>query len=181
MRQDTTTSDSGADQAVELFVTTDGELQVSRGDALDAQILGRVTCELKDFGGEVLQNCRRVDGSFGADTNVVLRTAFQVSVNSTNRELFGQQKANTSASWSRTTSVVRIHPCTRPNSSHIAPSDAVRLSMICLLDALRLTQSEVWIVASYTRHNGRHSSRLQSRGILYVADGWMLVFSRRST
>lgn len=42
MRQDTTKGDGGTNQGVELFVTTDGELQVAGGDTLDFEILGGV-------------------------------------------------------------------------------------------------------------------------------------------
>lgn len=46
MRQDTTKSDGGADQGVELFVTTNGELEVARGNTLDLEVLGGVLSEL---------------------------------------------------------------------------------------------------------------------------------------
>lgn len=42
MWQDTTEGDGGADQGVELLVTADGELQVTRRDTLDLEILGGV-------------------------------------------------------------------------------------------------------------------------------------------
>lgn len=42
MGQDTTKCDGGADQGVELFVTTDGELQVAGRDTLDFEILGGI-------------------------------------------------------------------------------------------------------------------------------------------
>jgi hypothetical protein len=38
----TAASDGGLDEGVKLFVTTDGELQVTRGDALDLEVLGGV-------------------------------------------------------------------------------------------------------------------------------------------
>lgn len=40
--QYTSEGDGGADQRVELLVTTDGELQVAGSDALDLEILGGV-------------------------------------------------------------------------------------------------------------------------------------------
>jgi hypothetical protein len=40
--EDTTEGDGGADQGIELLVTTDGELEVARGDALDLEVLGSV-------------------------------------------------------------------------------------------------------------------------------------------
>ena len=46
--------DRGLDERVELLVTTDGELQVARGDTLDLEVLGGVSRELKNLGGEVL-------------------------------------------------------------------------------------------------------------------------------
>jgi hypothetical protein len=42
MRQDTSEGDGGADQSVELLITTDSELQVAGGDTLDFEILGSV-------------------------------------------------------------------------------------------------------------------------------------------
>lgn len=42
MRQDTSEGDGGADQSVELLITTDSELQVAGGDTLNFEILGSV-------------------------------------------------------------------------------------------------------------------------------------------
>lgn len=42
VRQDTTKGDGGADEGIELFVTSDGQLEMARGDALDLEILGGV-------------------------------------------------------------------------------------------------------------------------------------------
>lgn len=42
MWQDTTEGDGGTNQGVELFVTTDGKLQVARCDTLDLEVLGGV-------------------------------------------------------------------------------------------------------------------------------------------
>ena len=44
MRQDTTESDGGTDEGVELLVAANGELQVAGGDTLDLEVLG---CVLK--------------------------------------------------------------------------------------------------------------------------------------
>ena len=40
--QDTTEGDGGADEGVELLVTADGELEMTRRDTLDLEILGGV-------------------------------------------------------------------------------------------------------------------------------------------
>ena len=42
MRQHTTESDGGADQGIELLITTNGELKVAGRDTLDLKILGSV-------------------------------------------------------------------------------------------------------------------------------------------
>lgn len=88
MWQDTTTSDGGTDQAVKLFVSANRKLQVTGCDALDAKILGCVTCQLEHLGGEIFQDGGCVDGGFGADTDVVLGSVLQVTVDTTDRELF---------------------------------------------------------------------------------------------
>lgn len=60
--QDTSVGYGGANESVELFVTADGELEMSRRDTLDFQVLGGVACELQDFGGQVLEHCCGIDG-----------------------------------------------------------------------------------------------------------------------
>lgn len=40
--QDTAEGDGGADEGIELLVSTDGELQVTGGNALDLEVLGGV-------------------------------------------------------------------------------------------------------------------------------------------
>ena len=62
MGQHTAKSDGGADQGVQLFITTDSELQVTRGDTLDFEILCSVTGKLEDFGCEVFEDGSDVDG-----------------------------------------------------------------------------------------------------------------------
>lgn len=42
VRENTTESDGGADERVKLLITTNGELEVTRGDTLDLEILGSV-------------------------------------------------------------------------------------------------------------------------------------------
>lgn len=59
MRNDTSASDGRLDQTVQLLVTPDGQLQVTRRDTLHLQILGRVTGQLEN-----LTNNRRPGVSF---------------------------------------------------------------------------------------------------------------------
>ena len=61
MWDDTTTSDGGLDQSVELLVSSDGELQVSWCDSLNLKILGSVTGEFQDLSGQILEDCCAVD------------------------------------------------------------------------------------------------------------------------
>lgn len=62
--QDTTESDGGTDQGIQLFVTADGQLEVARGDTLDLEILGGVPGEFEDFGGQVFEDGSDIHGSY---------------------------------------------------------------------------------------------------------------------
>lgn len=69
--QDTTEGDGGADEGVQLFVTTDGELQVTRGDTLDLQILSGVASKFQNFSSQVLQDSGNVDGGWRRGKSVM--------------------------------------------------------------------------------------------------------------
>lgn len=45
----TTTSNGCFDKRVQLLITSDGELQVAGCNTLHLQILGRISCQLKDL------------------------------------------------------------------------------------------------------------------------------------
>lgn len=94
VRDDATASDSGLDQRVQLLVATDGELQMTRCDALHFQVLGRVAGQLEDFGGEVLQDGSAVHGRGGADTTLGNYGVFQESVNTADWELRSVEPRN---------------------------------------------------------------------------------------
>ncbi len=87
VRQDTTSGNRGAHQRVELLVSSNRQLQVSRRDALHAQVLRCIACKFEHLGGEVLQDRRGVDGGLGTDADVVLRAVLEVTVDTTDREL----------------------------------------------------------------------------------------------
>ena len=84
---DTTTGNSSLDQGVELFITSDGEQQVSWSDSLDLQVLGGVTCELENLSGEVLKDGSAVNSGGGSDSAVGTDSRFQESVDSSDGEL----------------------------------------------------------------------------------------------
>ncbi len=87
VRDDTTAGDRCLDERIQFFVSADGQLQVARCDALDAEILGRVTGEFEDLGGEVLEDGSAVHGGSGTDAAVAGRAALQVTVDPADREL----------------------------------------------------------------------------------------------
>ena len=58
---DTTASDDSLDQGVELFVASDGQLEVSRSNSLHFEILASVSSELEDLSGQVLKDSCGVD------------------------------------------------------------------------------------------------------------------------
>jgi len=64
----TTTSDGGLDEGVELLVTTDSEQQVTRSNTLYLQVLASITGQLKHLGSEVLHDGRGIHGSGGTNT-----------------------------------------------------------------------------------------------------------------
>ena len=65
VRDDSTSSDCGLDEGVELLVSTDRQLEMSRRDALHLQVLARVAGKFQDFSSQILQNGRTVDGCRG--------------------------------------------------------------------------------------------------------------------
>lgn len=105
VRQYASEGDGGADQGVQLLVAADGELQVAGRDALDLEVLGGVlwtvlvigwgkwvncvaySCQLEDFGCEVLENGGHVDGGLGADAHLVLGVVLEETLDATAGEL----------------------------------------------------------------------------------------------
>lgn len=84
---DTTAGNGSFDERVQLFVTADGQLKMSWGDALDFEILTGVTSQLKHLGGEVLEDGGRVDGCGGSDASVRGCPRLEVTVDTTHWEL----------------------------------------------------------------------------------------------
>lgn len=76
VRDNTTSSDGCLDQGIQLFITTNGELQVAGGDTLHLQVLGSISGQFQNFSGKVFQNGSCVDGSCGSDTSIGGGAAF---------------------------------------------------------------------------------------------------------
>lgn len=87
--EDTTKGDGGADEGVELLVTTDGELQVAGRDTLDLEVLCGVAGELEDFGRQVFEHGRHVHGRLCRDAHLVLRVRLEETLDTTAGELEG--------------------------------------------------------------------------------------------
>ena len=85
--EDTTLGDDdGAEELVELFVVSDGELKVTGDDTRLLVVTGGVTGELEDLGGQVLEDRGEVDGGTGTDTLSVV-AALQKTVDTTDGDL----------------------------------------------------------------------------------------------
>ena len=92
MWNNTTTSDGGLDESVELLVSSDSELEMSWSDSLDLKIFGSVTSELKDLSGQILEDGSAVNCGCGTDSAVGAHSALQDSVNSSDWELYEFKK-----------------------------------------------------------------------------------------
>ena len=69
VRKNTSLGDGdSSEELVQLFVISDGELNVTRGDAASLVILGSISRELEKLGGQVLQNGCHVDRSSRANS-----------------------------------------------------------------------------------------------------------------
>ena len=83
----TTASNGGLDQSVKFFVSTNGQLEVTRSYSLHLKVLRGVTCEFEDLSGEVLKDSCSVNRRRGTNTAVGAHSALQESVDSSNGEL----------------------------------------------------------------------------------------------
>ena len=66
------TSNSGLDQRIQLLISTNGQLQMPRCDTFHLEILAGVPGQLQHFCCEVFQDGRRVYGSCGSHALTVL-------------------------------------------------------------------------------------------------------------
>lgn len=87
MRQHTTIRDSGSDQGIEFFVASNGELEMTGGDTLDLEVLGRVASQFQHFSSQILKHGRYVDRSLCAYAHLVLGVLFEEPLDTTTWEL----------------------------------------------------------------------------------------------
>ena len=61
VRDNTTTSNGGLNESVELLVSADSKLHVTGSDSLGLEILAGVACEFEDLSSQVLKDGSSVD------------------------------------------------------------------------------------------------------------------------
>ena len=85
--EDTTLSDGDtAEELVQLFVVSDGELKMSRDDSSLLVVSGGVSGQFENFSGQVFEDGGEVDWGTGSDSLGVVALS-EHSVNSTDWEL----------------------------------------------------------------------------------------------
>ena len=75
------------EELVQLFIVTDGKLQVTWDDTLLLVIASSVTSEFENLSCEVFENGSEVDGGTGTNTLSVV-SALQHTMDTTDGELF---------------------------------------------------------------------------------------------
>lgn len=91
VRDDTSTSNGALDEGVELLISTNGQLQMAGGDTLHLEILASIPSQLQNLSGQVLQDGSGVHGCSCTNTAICLGPLFQLTVDTSNRELKAQQ------------------------------------------------------------------------------------------
>ena len=87
VRDHTSTSNGTLDEGIELFISTDGQLKMARGDTLHLQIFASVPSELQNLSSQVLQDSGRVDRCSSTNTAIRLSPLLQLTMDTANREL----------------------------------------------------------------------------------------------
>ena len=87
VRQNTTLGNGDArQQLVELFIVTDGKLQVTGDDTGLLVVTGGVTCQFQNFSGKIFHHSCQIYWCSSANTFCIISFT-QKAVNSANREL----------------------------------------------------------------------------------------------
>ena len=94
---DTSTCYGGLDHRVQLFITTDSELQMPRSDSFGLEVLRSVPCKLKNFCSEVFKNGCSVNCRCASDSAVTVHPTLHEAVDSSHRKL----QTSSSRSWLR--------------------------------------------------------------------------------
>jgi len=136
VRDHSTTCDGCLDQGVELFVSSDGELQVSWCNSLDLQVFGSVAGKLQHFSSEVLEDSSAINCGGGSNSAVGAYSALEESMDSSDWELFNNlsdkfiinttMKTNASAAPSKRMSSRTLDPRHRSwREDQVSPHEKV--------------------------------------------------------
>lgn len=87
MWNNTTTGDGCLDERVQLFISTDSQLQMARSDTLHLEILRGIASQLKYLGGEILEDGGAVHCGRGTDAPMARRPVLEVPVDTADGEL----------------------------------------------------------------------------------------------
>ena len=87
VRDDTAASDGRLDQRVQLFVSSDRQLQVTRVDSLHFQVFACIASQLEHLGRQIFEDGSAVDSGRGANSSVTGRARLQVTMYTTNGKL----------------------------------------------------------------------------------------------
>lgn len=74
VRNDTSSCNGSLDKRIQLFISADGKLQVSRCDTLDFKVFAGVSGQLEDFCREVFEDGRGVDSCSGSNSMSVVHS-----------------------------------------------------------------------------------------------------------
>ena len=88
---DTSACDGSLNEGVQFLISTNGQLQMARGDTLDFQILASIPSQLQNLSSQVLQDGSGVHSCSGTNTAICLSPLLQLTVDTSNRELKAQQ------------------------------------------------------------------------------------------
>ena len=87
MGNNSSTSNGSLDEQVELFVSSNGQLQMSGGDPSDFEVFWGVSSQFKHFSSEILENGGSVDCGGRANSVASWDSALEEPVDSSDGEL----------------------------------------------------------------------------------------------
>lgn len=85
--KDSSSCDRRSDEDIKFLVSTNGQLEMARCDTFYTEVFRCISSQLKHFGSEVFQDSGRVHGSLCAYPHIMLSTLFEISMDTTDREL----------------------------------------------------------------------------------------------
>lgn len=87
VRNHTTTGNGRFDEGIQFFVTTNGQLQMPRRNALHFEIFAGIPGEFQHFGGQILQDGRSIYRRRRTNAMTLVDGMFEEAMHSTDGEL----------------------------------------------------------------------------------------------